>query len=98
MSRLPSRTEVRIHLVRLLEGQETLEGASDWAVEQVAEYERTHDVEDQEWDEGVWSILNHLDGVDMKISDTEYLHGPNNFRAWLDELDRSDPSGTGHSG
>jgi hypothetical protein len=95
MNSLPPRAEVRLHLVRLLEGQETLEEASDWAMEQVAEYERTHDVEDQEWDEAVWTIVNHLDGVDMKISDTEYLHGANNFQAWLNELDRTDPSATG---
>jgi hypothetical protein len=88
---LPPRDEVRDRLVRLLEGIDTREKSDEWATAYVLSDEDSR-AADPTGDAGVWKALLHLCGSDMKISDTEYLHGPNNFRAWLEEFDRSDPN------
>ena len=92
MTMLPPRNEVRSRLLRLIEGLDTRESADEWAAEHIAHDDEDTQVGGPAWDEGVWTALLHLFGSDMKISDDEYLHGPNNFRAWLDEFDRNDPN------
>jgi hypothetical protein len=95
---LPPRSEVRVRLVQLLEGSLTREAADEWASEQIAFYETNRELGDPGWDEGVWGALRHLFGSDMRVSDTDYLHGEVDFQAWLAEFDRSDPDGPQQSG
>jgi hypothetical protein len=77
--------------VRLVEGLETREAADRWAAERIAYHEASKEPGKPGWDEGVWKALLNLFGSDLKISNTDYLHGAEDFRAWLEEFDRSDP-------
>jgi hypothetical protein len=90
---LPPRREVRNRLVRLLGGLDAPETVADWATEQVALDESNDEIDSPGWDKSVWKALGQLEGADLKISDTDYLHGEKDFRSWLDEFDRSEPSG-----
>ncbi len=94
----PTRTETRVLLVQLLEGSLTREAADDWAAKQIAFHEANREPGDPGWDEGVWDALLALSGSDMKVSDTEYLHGEADLRAWLEDFDSSDPGRPPESG
>jgi hypothetical protein len=88
---LPPRSEVRVHLARLLSGEESPGSAADWASEKINFYEMNRTPGRPGWDRVVWDALELLQGADLKVSHTDYLHGEEDFRAWLEEFDRSDP-------
>jgi hypothetical protein len=95
---LPSRNETRVHLARLLSGEDAPGPAADWASERINFHEMNRVPGRPGWDEGVWTALGQLQGADLKISDTDYLHGEEDFRAWLEEFDSSDPGRAGGTG
>ncbi|UMP04235.1 hypothetical protein [Amycolatopsis sp. EV170708-02-1] len=78
---VPSRAEVREVLRALAEGAITPAQADDWA--------RPWMVEDgiRIEDELVLQALSRLFGADLMASPSSYLHGPADFRAWLEEFD-----------
>ena len=43
-------------------------------------------------DPGVWQAISQLAGADLQVSPSDFLHGQEDFRAWLQEL-RSSGSG-----
>jgi hypothetical protein len=89
---LPSRLEIRARLARLASGQDSPGAASDWASPWVVNDDLTDD-DNQVWDEGVWEALTILSGADIKVSDTDYMYGREDYQDWLEEFDRSDPNG-----
>jgi len=38
-------------------------------------------------DSAVWRALNELGGADAPSTDRQWLYGPDDFRAWLEELE-----------
>jgi hypothetical protein len=67
-------------------------------MERIADDESDTEVGGPGWDQSVWRALGQLEGADLKVSDTDYLHGQEDFRAWLEEFDRSDPTRPQNSG
>ncbi|MFI1649680.1 hypothetical protein ACH4XT_22430 [Streptomyces avidinii] len=63
----------------LISGESTREEVADWAMVWVSE--REQEVSDL----SLWDILSTLSGADMKISPDEYMHGAEDFAAWLAE-------------
>jgi hypothetical protein len=84
---LPSRDEIRAHLVRLVRGQESAEDINDWASDQIGLYEEDHAAYHEEWGDVVWETLGVMHGADMQTSGG-YLFGQRDYEAWLEEFDR----------
>ncbi|MFJ8911457.1 hypothetical protein [Amycolatopsis sp. NPDC102389] len=78
---VPTRAEVRKVLEDLATSAVTRVEASDWARPWIVE--DAHRVDDAL----VWNALDRLFGADLMTSPVGYLHGPVDFRAWLEEFD-----------
>lgn len=76
------RAEVRAALRNLIEGRRTAEEVADWAVGTMAALEGA-DVSDM----AAWDTLTTLSGADLLTAPGRYLHGAEDYRAWLEELD-----------
>lgn len=76
----PSRSEVEAKLRALLAGDQTRAQIAQYAERWIMA--RNPDVSDAV----VWAARVHLVGADLKTTDRPYLHGPEDFQAWLDEL------------
>ncbi|MEV4757047.1 hypothetical protein AB0J86_18310 [Micromonospora sp. NPDC049559] len=66
----------------LVSGQVSREDAADWAMDRIRDEEA-----DYASDAALWSALDRLAGADLRTDVGSYLHGPEDFRAWLSELE-----------
>ena len=78
------RAEVRAALMDLIGGRRTAEDVADWAVGKMAVLEGAA-VSDM----AAWDTLTTLSGADLLTAPGRYLHGPEDYRAWLEELDET---------
>ena len=78
----PTRDETEAVLLGLVRGTLTPSEANDWACPFVID-ETSHP---SDMDEAVWRALNQLCGADLQVSPSAYLHGPSDFRDWLDQF------------
>lgn len=85
----PGRATTRQMLLDLVEGRRTPGEVSDWASPWVAADDPDVD------DPAVWAALLSLSGADILEASGKLLHGPNNFRAWLAQFDKSVETGEG---
>lgn len=74
--------EVRVMLARLVAGKVDREQAANWAMA------RIKDEGEQYSDPIAWRALDRLSGADLENEPGVYLHGEEDFGAWLSELDR----------
>ncbi|MFC6880159.1 MULTISPECIES: hypothetical protein [Actinomadura] len=74
---------MRALLEGLVAGTRTREEANDWAAPWVREDPGYADVED----EAVLNALDRLFGADLQEAPGQYLHGTEDFQAWLAEFD-----------
>ncbi len=86
---VPTRPEVEARLALLIENEETRVEVAEWASEFI-----TYD--DPEIyppvdDSVVWKAIDQLSGADLEVSPGEFLHGQEDFRAWLQELREATP-------
>ncbi|MEY9155263.1 hypothetical protein ABIG04_003573 [Bradyrhizobium japonicum] len=79
----PTRSEVRQKVLALIGDDTARRGVSDWAAQWVRRTDP--DIEDP----GVWLALTRLSGADFRDSPTTYLHGDEDFAAWLRDLGES---------
>jgi hypothetical protein len=78
----PTTSEVEAMLVALAEGRVTRVQASSWAEQWVM-------ADDSGIRDGrLWRGLIHLAGADLISTDRPYLHGEEDFQAWLEEFRR----------
>ncbi|ARE77506.1 hypothetical protein ACFVZ8_22730 [Streptomyces sp. NPDC059558] len=76
--------EVALKMIEsLISGESTREDVADWAMVWVSE--REQEISDL----SLWDVLSTLSGADMKISPDEYMHGMEDFTAWLDEAQKA---------
>jgi hypothetical protein len=80
-SKSSRRKEVHDRLRRLAEGELSPAEAADWASRTMAE--------DVEFDDLTWDGLDRLAGADLLTDPGEYLHGPADFAAWLEQFEQS---------
>jgi hypothetical protein len=78
---VPSRRQVRDALVSLIDDPSNVEEIASWAREWVL----NDDVEIE--DEVVWDTLDTLAGADIQTAPNVYLHGLEDFIAWLADFD-----------
>ena len=78
----PSRKEVELKLLDLIEGRCDRKSAADWASKYVVADATTEDP-------GTWSALVALSGADLVSTDRDFLHGEADFCIWLESLKRS---------
>ena len=81
---VPTRIEVEARLALLIEDEETRGEVAEWASE-------FFNYDDPEIyppvdDPVVWRALTQLSGADLQTSPSDFLHGQEDFRAWLLEL------------
>ena len=81
---VPTRLEVEARLALLIEDEETRGEVAEWASE-------FFNYDDPEIyppvdDPAVWRALTQLSGADLQTSPSDFLHGQEDFRAWLLEL------------
>jgi hypothetical protein len=79
--RAPTRAEVRAILVDLAVGRTSPREADEWATPWVVAHDAL--VEDRV----IWRALTVLCGADLEVSTGVLLHGPADFRAWLERFD-----------
>jgi hypothetical protein len=77
-----NRTGVRAILVDLIEGRRTPEDVADWGAAEMAALEDM-----PVSDIAAWDTLATLSGADLLTAPGQYLHGVEDYRAWLEELD-----------
>jgi hypothetical protein len=82
---IPTRQEIELKLVTLIEGNSSREEVSDWASPWVF----NDDDRDEIVDYAGWRTLNLLSGADTKTIDRPYLFGKEDFIDWLSELRNS---------
>jgi hypothetical protein len=79
----PTRQKVRAKLEALIAGTATREDVNDWAAPWVREdpgYSEVHD-------SAVWNALSNLFGADLQEAQGQFLHGKEDFEAWLQEFE-----------
>ena len=76
----PSRTEVAHRLQGLAEGVFSRGEVASWAKQWVLADDP------QVSDRAVWRALQSMSGADLISTDRPFLYGPEDFRAWLQEL------------
>lgn len=79
--RAPARTAVRAVLTGLLDGTITRRAAADWAMPWL------RDDAGEVTDATVWAALDRLSGADSATAPGAHLYGPEDFHAWLADLD-----------
>ncbi|HEX6970309.1 MAG TPA: hypothetical protein VF174_16060 [Micromonosporaceae bacterium] len=78
----PSRRQVRDARVSLIDEPSRVEEIASWALEWLL----NDDVDIE--DEVVWDALDTLAGADIQTAPNVYLHGLEDFIAWLTDFDR----------
>ncbi|MFE9890022.1 hypothetical protein [Streptomyces scopuliridis] len=76
--------EARRLLVGLLSGQVGREEVADWALDRIKDEEKNYSA-----NTALWNLLDRLSGVDLKRSPESYLHGIEDFEAWLADAEAS---------
>lgn len=76
----PSRAEVRERILALVGNDSARELVSNWAAQWIRQQDPN--VEDPV----VWQAVQRLAGADLRASRTTYLHGEQDFLAWLKDL------------
>ena len=79
----PTRSGVREKILALIGNDEARQGVSGWA----AQWVRRTDPDIR--DSRVWLAITRLSGADLRSSPTKYLHGSEDFAAWLKDLGES---------
>ena len=74
--------EARRLLVGLISGQDDRGEVADWAMERMQ-----IEGEDFSSNAALWRLLDRLAGADLKQSPESYLHGVEDFEAWLTDAD-----------
>lgn len=82
-SPLPTRAEVEVKLMGLIDGSLTREQAADWA----AQWEVMNDQPVDDW--GAWDALEALSMADGAATDRPYLFEEADFVDWLHQLSAS---------
>ncbi|MFE2595642.1 DNA-binding protein [Streptomyces sp. NPDC001840] len=78
------RKEIENRMQALIRGTESLDEISEWALH-VMEGDDPELLEPE-----VWRALDRLGGCDLMTGPGEYLHGPEDFRSWYEELTGTD--------
>ncbi|SDS63326.1 hypothetical protein SAMN04489812_2509 [Microlunatus soli] len=86
MRSVPDRDSVRERLLALLSGRMSREEVADWANPWVTADDPSIE------DSVVWEALKELAGADLKVSPSAYLHGEDDFHAWLDAIETANAS------
>jgi hypothetical protein len=73
--------QVKEVMVRLAAGQTSREDAADWAMERY-----TAGRDEYSSVPAVWTALGRLAGADLQTGPGVYLHGEEDFQAWLSDL------------
>jgi hypothetical protein len=81
---IPTREDVERVLADLAEGRISREQASDWAGQWLPK--RVESIDDRVVRKGLWTLR----GADLPTIDRDYLHGEEDFRAWLEEFREAD--------
>ncbi|MGW2819100.1 DNA-binding protein [Streptomyces sp. NPDC001415] len=76
----PSVPLIQDLLRGLINGSMEREDVADWAMEWITDHEG------EVTDPKVWDALIQLSGADLKDAPDEYLHGADDFLAWLKQL------------
>lgn len=84
MTTPPDRKMIGDQLRALIAGEVGRERVADWAAGWVVDDHADID------DPAARSALEELAGADLKVNPREYLHGDDDFRAWLMALDGPD--------
>lgn len=79
----PTRAEVRDKMLGLIGDDKQRQAVSDWAAQWVRRLDP--DIEDAQ----VWLAITRLSGADLRMSPDGYLHGDEDFAAWLTDLGES---------
>ncbi|WP_370414887.1 hypothetical protein [Streptomyces fradiae] len=74
--------EARRLLAGLISGQVDRAEAADWAMEKIRD-----ESADYSSNAVLWTLLDRLAGADLKQSPESYLHGVEDFEAWLTDAD-----------
>lgn len=69
-------------MAALLQGSGRREEVADWALELIKD-----ESADYSSDSTLWTALNRLAGADLQQGPGVYLHGEEDFRAWIADLD-----------
>ena len=75
-------TQVRSLITGLAQGSASREEAADWAMARIKD-----EAADYSSDANLWAALDRLAGADLQQAPGVYLHGEEDFRAWLADLD-----------
>jgi hypothetical protein len=83
MTTIPTRQQIADQIRALLQGSETRQAVSAWAIQFVTdEHHRVTDM-------AAWEMLKTLGGADMIVDlEGNHLYGPADFEKWLEELTR----------
>jgi hypothetical protein len=82
---LPARSEVLEKLEALAYGHSSPDEISCWAAAWLL-IDQTSGTELRIVDWPVWRAINSMAGADLQVRPGVYLHGTDDFRAWLAEL------------
>ncbi|GAA1637030.1 hypothetical protein GCM10009744_27740 [Kribbella alba] len=74
--------QVRSRVVGLIKASVTREEAADWAMARIKDVSA-----DYSSNSTLWSALDRLAGADLQQGPGVYLHGEEDFRSWLADLD-----------
>ena len=79
-------------MTALIEGSARREEVADWALALVRDGSA-----DYSSDGALWTALDRLAGADLQQGPGVYLHGEEDFRSWLADLDKAmeHPDGSG---
>ncbi|WP_406362751.1 DNA-binding protein [Streptomyces sp. NBC_01579] len=76
--------EARELLAGLISGHVDRDEVADWAMEKIKDANANHFS-----NATLWTLLDRLAGADLKQSPESYLHGVEDFEAWLIDADAS---------
>jgi hypothetical protein len=74
--------QVRNRMAALVEGSVSREEVSDWALMRIKDESARYSS-----DATLWTALDRLAGADLQEGPGVYLHGEEDFRSWLAEVD-----------
>lgn len=77
-------TEARGLLAGLISSRVDREEVSDWAMERIKDANANYFSHT-----ALWTLLDRLSGADLKQAPESYLHGVEDFEAWLIDADAS---------
>lgn len=74
--------QVRGRMVGLIQASVTREGVADWAMARIKD-----ESADYSSSSTLWTALDRLAGADLQQGPGVYLHGEEDLRSWLADLD-----------